>query len=124
MCDSNKNWQQVDSVVQAHVLSSQLSAKESQTAAIAFGPDQSNVVVYSSPMLQHQLLVYDYQQGAAVRLISMQQPLSVLCGPLADGSTVFADVSGTVGILDLASGSTSLQGTALVSDQCFDFARC
>ena len=95
-------------VVQAHVLRSQLSAEESQTAAIAFGPDGSNQVVYSSPMLQEKLLVYDYQQGVAVSYIGMQHHMSALCGPLPDGNMAFADADGTLGLLDLATGSSTL----------------
>lgn len=110
---TEKGLQAVGCIMQAHVLASQLSAEESQSAAIAFGPHKSNVVVYSSPMLQQQLLVYDYQQGAALQFVNLQQHLNVLCGPLPDGSIVFADANGSIGILDLANGSsTFLPGTS------------
>lgn len=103
------------SVMQAYVLSSQLSSEESQTAAIAFGPDGSNQVVYSSPMLQEKLLVYDYQQRVAVSYIAMQHHMSALCGPLPGGSLAFADAIGALGLLDLATGGIILlQGDAHV----------
>ena len=101
--------------MQAHVLSSQLSPEESQTAAIAFGPDGSNQVVFSSPMLQEKLLVYDYQQGVAVSYIAMQHHMNALCAPLPGGSLAFADADGSLGLLDLATGSsTLLRGNARV----------
>lgn len=103
--------------MQGPVLASQLSPEQSQTAAISFGPDGSNVV-YSSPMLQDKLLVYDYQRGMAVRYISMQQPMSVLCGPLSDDSIAFADASGTVGTLDIKTNRSSLVQGSCLHKQC------
>lgn len=59
-------------------------------------------------MLQNQVLVYDYQRCTAVRHISLQHPISVLCVLPSKGSIAFADMSGRVGILNVCSSRVTL----------------
>ena len=104
--------------VQGPVLVSQLTAQESQTAAVAFGVD-AGTLVYSSPMLQNKLLLYDFVQGAAMQYISMQHHMRVLTGPLQGGAVAFADAGGSVGLVNLRSGSiTVLEGTSILHVLC------
>lgn len=90
--------------LQGPFLGSQLTAEESQTAAVAFGAN-SSTLVYSSPMLQNKLLLFDFVQGTALQYISMQHHVRVLTGPLQGSSAAFADAEGLIGLVNLYSGS-------------------
>ena len=83
-----------------------LVSAQSAAAAVVFGPDNS--VLYSSPLLQHELIEFDDENGKILRTFSLQcQPKAMhasSCGTLL----AYADANGSVGLLKCQEGTIKL----------------
>ena len=94
-----------------------LDSKQSISAAAVFGPEGSDSVLYSSPLMQDKLIEYNYKQSNVLRGFGMQHHVTAL-SIAADGSLVaYAQANGTVGYMQYKTGShTILAGKVAVLD--------
>ena len=81
---------------------------QSTSAAAVFGPEGSDSVLYSSPLMQDKLIEYNHKQSNVLRCFGMQHHVTAL-SIAVDGSLVaYADANGTVGYMQYKSGSHTI----------------
>lgn len=75
-------------------------------ATAVFGPEGTDCLLYSSPLLVGKLVEYNYQRSSTTRVLSMQhQPtaLSISSGGIL---VAFADAAGSIGLMQYKTGQT------------------
>lgn len=84
-------------------------------ATAVFGPEGTDCLLYSSPLLVGKLVEYNYQCSTTTRVLSMQHQPTALS--ISSGRTMvaFADAAGSVGLMHYKTGqAVMLKGRIMV----------
>ncbi len=69
-----------------------------------FGPEGTDCLLYSSPLLVGKLVEYDYQLSTTKRVLSMQHQPTALSISSGGIMVAFADAAGSVVLMDYKTG--------------------
>lgn len=84
-------------------------------ATAVFGPEGTDCLLYSSPLLIGKLVEYDYQLGTTRRVLSMQHQPTALRISSGGIMVAFADAAGSVVLKHYKTGQTvMLQGRIII----------
>ncbi len=98
--------------VQEHVLEWEQTGCN---ATAVFGPEGTDCLLYSSPLLVGKLVEYNYQHSTTTRVLSMQHQPTALSISSGGIMVAFADAAGSVGLMHYKNGqAVMLKGRILI----------